>query len=184
MSDPASLTSKPIISVFGSSLVAVSTPAYQLAHELGAALAGAGFAVATGAYGGVMAAVSSGAAEAGGEVIGVVAVSLPGQANRWVQKKILVETWEQRLLKLIAIGNGYVACPGGTGTLAELAVVWEMLHKRLLPGRSLVALGNFWRPVIEYVGAVEPQNLRLIHLAPSVADAVRALAQGSSQNPV
>ncbi|MBI3896258.1 MAG: LOG family protein, partial [Acidobacteria bacterium] len=146
MFDPSfSRLPSPIISVFGSSSATEPTQTYQLAQELGAALARAGFAVANGGYGGVMEAVSRGAAEAGGKVIGVVASSLPGKANRWVQEKIVVEKWEQRLLWLVAIGDGYAACPGGTGTLVELAVAWEMLHKKLLSGRPLVALGDFWR---------------------------------------
>ncbi|MBI4463746.1 MAG: hypothetical protein HY647_03480, partial [Acidobacteria bacterium] len=97
MSNPiSSPLPSPIISVFGSSSATEPTLAYRLAQELGAALARAGIAVASGGYGGVMEAVSKGAAEAGGKVVGVVAISLSGKANRWVQEKIVVEKWEQR----------------------------------------------------------------------------------------
>ena len=67
------LVSSPLISIFGSSRVEEPSEAFQQAYELGAALARAGFAVATGGYSGVMEAVSQGAAEAGGTVFGVVA---------------------------------------------------------------------------------------------------------------
>lgn len=133
--------------------------------------------MASGGYGGAMEAASRGAAEAGGKVIGVVATAFPGKANRWVQEKIVVEKWEERLLRLVAIGDGYVACPGGTGTLVELAVVWEMLNKGLLSGRPLVALGDFWRPLIEHMEAAEPASRGLVQQANSVAATVENLAK-------
>ena len=35
-------------------------------------------------------------------------------------------TWQERLFELVRMGDGYIACKGGTGTLVELAVVWEI----------------------------------------------------------
>ena len=130
-----------------------------------------------------MEAVSRGASEAGGKVIGVVARSLSGKANRWVQETIVVEKWEERLLRLIAIGNGYVACPGGTGTLVELAVAWEMRHKRPLFNRPLIALGDFWRPVIEHMEAAEPASRGLVQIVDSVAAAVEVMVTRIPQQP-
>ena len=124
-----------------------------------------------------MEAASRGAAEAGGKVIGVVATAFPGKVNRWVQEKIVVEKWEERLLRLVAIGGGYVACPGGTGTLVELAVVWEMLNKGLLSGRPLVALGDFWKPVIAHMEAAEPASRGLVQHVDSVAATIENLAK-------
>ncbi|MEJ5198439.1 MAG: DNA-binding protein, partial [Anaerolineae bacterium] len=59
------------IAVFGSSRREEESALYREAYELGRVLAGAGYAVLTGGYNGSMAAVSRGAAEAGGRVIGV-----------------------------------------------------------------------------------------------------------------
>ena len=168
---PVSL-SATVISVFGSSRIAAESAAYSQARELGAALAQAGFAVATGGYSGAMAAVSQGAAEAGGRVLGVVARALPGKPNRWVQEEITVETWDQRLFRLIALGEGYVACPGGTGTLVELAVAWEMMSKGMLPRRPLVALGEYWRPIVEPIEAAEKNTRGFVSLAESAPAAV------------
>ena len=61
-----------IVSVFGGSAPKPgSAPSYAEAQALGAALAQAGWTVATGGYSGVMEAASRGACEAGGHVIGV-----------------------------------------------------------------------------------------------------------------
>ena len=144
---------------------------------MGTALARAGFAVATGGYGGVMEAVSMGASEAGATVFGVVARSLPGRSNPWVEHEIVVESWEQRLFRLITLGDGYVACPGATGTLVELAVAWEMMSKGLLTRRPLVALGEFWRPIIVQIEAAEPNARGFVSLAESVSGAVAVLQE-------
>lgn len=174
---------KTVISVFGSSHCKEQSDLYCEALELGEALAKAGYAVASGGYGGVMEAVSRGAAESGGQVIGVIASSISTNANRWVQQKIIVENWEQRLHKLIALGGGYVTCRGGTGTLVELAVAWEVMNKRFVPRRPLVVLGEFWWPVVKLVAASEDGagSESLVSLAKSVPVAVEALGKHFSR---
>jgi len=143
------------ITVFGSSRPAAGSDAYETARRLGAALARAGFIVASGGYGGVMEGVSRGAREAGGKTIGVTAAVFRSQANAWVEEEIRVATWQERLLKLVELGAGYVALPGGTGTLVELAVVWEWVNKGFLETRPLVVLGDFWLPVVEAIPSAE-----------------------------
>ena len=71
-----------------------------------------------------------------------------------------METWQERLFELIRLGDGFVACKGGTGTLVELAVVWEMLNKGVMAGKPLVALGDFWAPILERVREVEMAMVR------------------------
>ena len=188
MADTSPLSSSPfitspVISVFGSSRVKEPGEAHQQALELGAALAQAGFSVATGGYSGVMEAVSRGAAEARGHVIGVVARSLPGKPNRWVRQEFAVETWDQRLFRLIALGDGYVACPGATGTLVELAVAWEMMSKGQLSRRPLVALGPLWRPIVESIEAADEKTRGYVSLAGSVPAAVRILQERIASRP-
>src|SRR3990172_5023246 len=89
------------VTVFGSSRPAAGSDAYETARRLGAALARAGFIVASGGYGGVMEGVSRGAREAGGKTIGVTAAVFRSQANAWVEEEIRVATWHERLLKLV-----------------------------------------------------------------------------------
>ncbi len=127
-----------------------------------------------------MEAVSRGAAEAGGRVVGVTARSFPSRANRWVQEEIVVETWRDRLFRLIELGRGYVALPGGTGTLAEIAVVSEMLNKGQLAPRPLVLLGEFWKPMITLIQTVEATTT-LAQFAPDPAAACQCLREWASK---
>jgi uncharacterized protein (TIGR00725 family) len=144
-----------VISVFGSSRPAVGEADYESARALGRALAAAGFCVCSGGYGGVMEAASRGAKEAGGHTLGITASFFRRQANPWVDKELRVATWEERLFELVRRGEGYVACKGGTGTLVELAVVWEMLNKRVMLSKPFVVLGDFWQPILDRVREVE-----------------------------
>ena len=144
-----------IITVFGSSRPREGDADYAEVRELGWALASKGFVVCTGGYGGVMEAVSRGAKDACGATIGITAKFFNARANAWVDEEVQVDTWQHRLFELIHCGDGYVACKGGTGTLVELAVVWEMLNKGVMEGKPFVVLGDFWRPVLDRVREVE-----------------------------
>jgi len=144
-----------IITVFGSSRPREGDPDYAEARELGRCLAYHGFAVCSGGYGGVMEAASRGAKEAGGKTYGVTAEFFGAQANKWVDVQVRTKTWEERLFELVRRADGFVACKGGTGTLVELAVVWEMLNKSVITGKPITVLGDFWQPVLERVREVE-----------------------------
>ncbi len=177
---------KQIITVFGSSRPYEGDADYAEARELGRALAGHGFVVCTGGYGGVMEAASRGAKEGGGRVLAVTASFFRSGPNRWVDEVIEVRTWQQRLFKLVSLGQAYVACKGGTGTLVELAVVWEMLNKRVMRRRPFVVLGGFWAPVLQRVREVEAgpragqwgeAGERLVHPAATPQAAGEFLAQ-------
>jgi uncharacterized protein (TIGR00730 family) len=180
----ASAKPPKVITVFGSSRPLAGDPQYAAAQALGAALAAKGFVVCSGGYGGVMEAVSRGAKETGGRTLGITSSFFRARANRWVDEETSVPTWQDRLFTLVERGHGYVACPGGTGTLVELAVVWEMLNKRAMARKPLVVLGDFWRPVIDRVREVElghasqwgEQDGALIHHVPSPADAAEFFA--------
>jgi len=62
---------KTLITVFGGSRCSTDSAEYRDAVKLGRLLAGQGFTVVCGGYGGVMEAVSRGARAAGGEVLGI-----------------------------------------------------------------------------------------------------------------
>lgn len=172
-----------IVTVFGSSRPEDGDAEYEEARELGRMLATGGFSVCSGGYGGVMAAVSRGAKEGGGKTYGVTAEFFRARANSWVDEEIRMATWQARLFELIRIAHGFVACRGGTGTLVELAVVWEMLNKSVMKGKPLAVLGDFWAPIIECVREVELAHHspwgeakgRLIYLAATPKDAVHHL---------
>ena len=142
------------VTIFGSSIPGEGTHVYQEAQQLGRRLAEAGFAICNGGYGGLMEASARGARESGGHTVGVTCKVWPAAANRWITEEVRTATFMHRLLTLIGRGDSYIVLPGGTGTLAELALVWEMMNKsslsRSVGGRKpLLVMAPYWQPVIE-----------------------------------
>ena len=89
----------------------------------------------------MMEAVSRGAHEAGGHVIGVTCEDIeawrPIKANAWVMEEIRKKTLVERLHTLIHESDAAFALPGGAGTLTEISLMWnlmivESLHRRPL----------------------------------------------------
>lgn len=173
-----------VISVFGSSAPQPDSEAYLEARLIGRLLAEAGFAVATGGYGGTMAAVSQGAAEAGGHVIGVTSGHMeryrPMPANQWVAEEIRYESQRDRLMHLVMKNDGIVALSGGIGTLSEVALAWSLLQTSEMARRPFVLLGSLWRETIRVYAQAEyirPRDMDLIYLATGPDTAVAYVRQ-------
>jgi uncharacterized protein (TIGR00730 family) len=173
-----------IVTVFGSSRPLEGDADYEEARILGRALAKHGFSVCCGGYGGVMEAVARGAKETGGKTVGVTADFFKtAKLNHWIDEEVRLQTWEQRLFELIRRADAFVACKGGTGTLVELAVVWEMLNKTVMTSKPLAVLGDFWLPVLDRVREVElghsgpwgEANGRLVYVATTPGDVANHL---------
>ena len=89
-----------IVAVYGSASAMPGEPDWQVAYEVGRALATSGYCVLSGGYGGVMEACSQGAAEVGGHVMGaeVGLFRERGQRlNQWVTEPVPFETLRDRL---------------------------------------------------------------------------------------
>lgn len=169
------------VTVFGSSRCAEGSEEYTLAYELGKALGAAGYSVCNGGFGGTMEACARGAKESGGSTIGVT-IRLFGQsANPWIDRAIAADTLVERLLKLIELGDAFVTLRGGTGTLLELAAVWEMMNKGIIRPRPLFAFQPFWTPLMrmmqEELAAERFGSPVTVHEVQTPEECVRILGQ-------
>jgi uncharacterized protein (TIGR00730 family) len=173
-----------IVSVFGGSRPKPGGPAYEEARALGAALAQAGWTVATGGYTGVMEAASRGACEAGGHVIGVTCTRIEEwkglRANEWVREERRYPTLRERLIYLVEFCDAAIALPGGIGTLSEVALTWSLLQTGELKAKPLVVLGRVWTETLtafirEGSDYLHPGDDKLIHIAENIATAVAFL---------
>src|SRR4030067_2108172 len=119
---------KTRITVFGGSQPKPGEPVYQDALHLGKLLAQQGYILLNGGYIGTMEALSRGAAEAGGHVIGVtcdqIAAWRPVKANSWVTEEWHYTSLRERIFALIENSEAFIALPGGGGRLAEVALTW------------------------------------------------------------
>ena len=168
------------ICVFGSSRREEGSDLYRQAYELGGELARAGYAVLTGGYAGSMEAVSRGAAEAGGQVIGITcAIFDPTPPNPWLSEEIKAPTLLARLETMLDRADGFVAVRGGIGTLSEVTLAWSLLQTRTWHSKPLVLLGADWQGVLDSFMAYTDLGrsiASLARVAATPADALAALA--------
>lgn len=139
-----------IITVFGSSKPVEGEIEYEFARKLGYELGKVGFTICNGGYGGIMEATARGAKEAGAKTIGITVATFGGSANKWIDEEIKARDLFERLKILIEKGDGYVVLKGGTGTLVEISLVWELMNKGLINPKPFIAV-RFWSPVIEII---------------------------------
>lgn len=168
-----------VVTVFGSSRTPADTLAWRQAYELGRDLAQAGWAIANGGYGGTMEAVSRGAREAGGYVIGVTCTAFdPLSPNPWLSEERRKPSLFARLTEIIALGDAYVALPGGIGTLSEVTLVWSLFQAGSLSLRPLILVGPPWAGLMEAFARhteMDDNVLGLARLAVDAKEAVRLL---------
>ncbi|MGB7537455.1 MAG: LOG family protein [Anaerolineales bacterium] len=137
-----------IVAVFGAAFLEENGPAYRTAFTLGAEIARRGWSVASGGYGGTMAAASRGAAEAGGHTIGVTCDTLSRagrRTNPWVTEEIRRPTGRDRLMTLVRMSGAAVALDGGIGTLAEIVFCAVQIQTGELSPRPLLLMGKVWK---------------------------------------
>lgn len=171
---------RSVVTVFGSSRVEEGSPDYEEAYRLGRLLAARGFTVCNGGYLGTMAAVSRGARDAGGHVIGITleGVSWAGP-NDWLSEEVRSETLFLRIEKLITVADAFIVLHGGQGTLAELAMAWNLMFIGAIHPRPLVLVGGDWAELATAFGAhltVDEEDLRLLTVVDTVDAAVEVIA--------
>ncbi|MFI6598822.1 TIGR00730 family Rossman fold protein [Nonomuraea sp. NPDC050536] len=175
----------PAVTVFGSARTPVDSPEYELGVQLGRALAGAGYAVITGGGPGVMEAANRGATEAGGISVGL-GIELPFEQrmNDYVDLGIEFRYFFVRKTMFVKYSCGFIALPGGFGTLDELFEALTLVQTRKVTSFPVVLVGSeYWGGLLEWVkhallggGKIAAQDLDLIHLTDDVDEAVRIVA--------
>ena len=174
------------ITVFGGSQPKPGEPAYEEALRLGRLIGEAGYTLLNGGYIGTMEAMSRGAAEAGGHVIGVTCDEIeawrPIKANPWVSEEMRFPSLRERLFALIDNCDAALALPGGIGTLAEITLTWNLLLTNAIPPRPLILIGPGWQATIhqfllEQDHFVPEHQRRWVSYAPDVDSAFRRLQE-------
>lgn len=177
-----STASRPVAAVFGSARLQPGDAEYEESVRLGRLLAEAGWAVQTGGYDGVMAAVSRGAHAAGGHVIGVTLARFDGakRPNEWLLEEHEAEDLFARV-RTLTEADAWIAVAGGMGTLAEVAMAWNLLQN-WPDDRPLVLVGPRWAglvPELERFLVIGPKDMVHVRLAGNVDEAVAIVAGGA-----
>ncbi len=170
---------KGAIAVFGSSEPRPGDPLYETARDVGRLLAGGGFRVVTGGYGGVMEGASRGAAEVGGSPLGVVCGVFRDRApNPYLGEVVDTPDLFARTRTLVEAADGYVVLEGKSGTLAELSLLWALHRAGSLGRRPVVLLGDAWRPFLRHLvraRMIESEQFDVTRVVDSPEEALAAV---------
>lgn len=137
-----------VITIFGSSLPIEGDEEFEIAYQLGKLCAKNNVTVCTGGNHGIMEAVSKGSVEHYGKAIGIT-VEPFNNPNKYLTEHIHCKNLFERIEKLVQIGDGFIVLNGGTGTLLELSVVWELLNKEFIAYKPVAAHGKLWKQIID-----------------------------------
>ncbi len=171
----------PCITVFGSARFSPEHPYYELTRELGARIAGAGFTVMTGGGPGLMEAANRGAKEGRGVSVGCN-IELPKEQkpNPYLDKFVEFRYFFVRKMMLVKYSYGFVATPGGFGTMDELFEVATLIQTGKIKNFPVVLLGvEYWSPLLVFLresllanAAISARDLEEILVTDSPVEAV------------
>ena len=150
-----------------------ASPVYlEAARAMGRTLAERGIGLVYGGGGvGLMGAVADAVLAAGGEAVGVIprALQLRELAHPKLTELHVVGSMHERKAKMAELAQGFVALPGGMGTLEEFAEIltWAQLGLHACP-IGLLDVAGYYGPLIAFFdravaeGFVRPEHRRLM----------------------
>lgn len=166
------------VTIFGSAVPKNDDAQYIFAYQLGALLAQNGFNICTGGYSGIMEAASKGAYDNGGFVYGVTIESWNKEPNPYITVEVREQLLFERITKLLELGDAYVILQGGTGTLLEMAAVWEYANKNLHQIKPIICHSQMWKEIVNVINKqmlLEKRRTDLIKCCESVEEIIEYL---------
>lgn len=143
---------KPSVSVFGSARTPKDHPNYKLAEEISLELSNAGFAVVSGGGPGIMEAANKGAFSGKSPSIGLN-IQLPSEqsGNPYQDIALNFRHFFSRKVMFVKYASAYVVCPGGFGTLDELAEILTLVQTGKTRRIPIILVGSdFWEGLIDW----------------------------------
>lgn len=177
----------PCVSIFGSARTKPDNPYYKKAEEIAAKLVRHGYGVITGGGPGIMEAANKGAFEQGGKSVGLN-IRLPHEQsnNIFIDKdKILnFEYFFVRKVMFMKYSQGFIAMPGGFGTMDELFEALTLIQTKKIGRFPIVLYGkSFWGGLMDWIESVickqetniDPGDLNLVNIVDSPDEAVKVI---------
>ena len=179
------------VAVFGSARTRRDEPAYADGVELGRRLAEAGFAVITGGGPGAMEAANRGASEAGGVSVGL-GIELPFESglNEYVDVGLNFRYFFARKTMFVKYSQGFVALPGGMGTLDELFEALTLVQTRKVTSFPVMLVGSdYWRGLLDWLrdpvlasGKIAAADLELIEVTDDLDHVVQRMVAARAEH--
>lgn len=176
-----------VVAVFGASASQPDDAIYEQGVRCGRLLAEAGFGVATGGYGGLMEAVSLGAKQAGGAVIGVTVPSIfqhRDGGNPHLTHETRTASLLERIHELAETTAASITLPGSLGTATELLAAWNLAYvTRFGDGspKPVVTVGEPWETLVPLLTDALQTDGSLVTVVATVDAAVETVSERLEQ---
>lgn len=181
----------PCVTVFGSARFSEDHKYYRMAFELGQELTMKGFAVMTGGGPGIMEAANRGAKSMDGCSLGCN-ITLPKEQkpNDYLDVWTEFKYFMVRKFMLIKYSYGFVALPGGFGTLDELFSVLTLIQTKKIKNFPVVLMGtDFWEPLRNLIEerlveakTINPEDTKTLYFTDSPAEAASFIQSVATKN--
>jgi len=181
----------PAVSVFGSARTQVDHRYYTMAEQMGRRLVERDFAVITGGGPGIMEAANKGAADAGGESVGLN-IYLPDEqaANPYQNVSLDFRYFFCRKVMFVKYAIAFVCFPGGFGTMDEFFESMTLIQTQKTERFPVILIGSeFWTPLVDWMkrhqleefGYISEEDLVLFEITDDVDWAAERIAQHHQQ---
>ena len=143
----------PAVSFFGSARTKPEDPYYELTVRIAAEFAKQGYAIITGGGPGIMEAANKGAAEAGGNSVGLN-INLPFEQapNIFTNLPLSFKYFFVRKVMFIKYALAFICMPGGFGTLDEAFEAVTLIQtKRIKPFPVILVGTEYWSGLLDWM---------------------------------
>ena len=143
---------KPAVSIFGSARLTEESPHYKDAQQVARMLSDAGFSIISGGGPGIMEAANRGGKEGKSVSVGLN-IELPKEQtpNKYQDLSLNFSHFFTRKVMFVKYAAAYVVCPGGFGTLDELAEMLTLMQTGKTPRIPVILMNaQFWQPLLDW----------------------------------
>lgn len=177
----------PCVSVFGSARTKPGEKYYELAESIAYNLTRNGYGVITGGGPGIMEAGNKGAQRGGGVSVGLnIELPFEQEDNPYIDrdKNLQFDYFFVRKVMFVKYAQGFVAMPGGFGTLDELFEAITLIQTKKIAKFPIILVGkDFWAGLIVWVkemmlnknGNISEVDLDLFNIVDTAEDVVETL---------
>lgn len=177
----------PCVSIFGSARTKPENKYYQLAEEIATRLTQEGYGVITGGGPGIMEAANKGAKAGKGKSVGLnIRLPFEQSSNPFVDldKNLVFDYFFVRKTIFLKYSQGFIAMPGGFGTLDELFEALTLVQTSKIAHFPVILVGSdYWNGLVDWIRKtmlekeknVSPDDLSLFHVVDTADEAVKII---------
>ncbi len=176
----------PCVSVFGSARTKPDNKYYKLAEEISFKLTKAGYGVISGGGPGIMEAANKGAKAGGGKSVGLnIELPFEQNPNPYIDsdKLISFKYFFVRKVMFLKYSQGFVAMPGGFGTIDELAEALTLIQTNKLARFPIILVGTeYWKGLIDWIkntmlidGYISPGDIDLFKIVDTSDEVIKII---------